>query len=416
MPKQLQASLTGGEISPSLYGRTDLQKFSTSLATCRNFFVRPTGGASNRAGLEFVYALDPTSLATLIPFVFSTAQSYMLVFQEGVIKVYTNGAYVENASTLTITNIGPYFLPGFVEVTTSTPHGLISGDPITISGVLGTGDYPSFNQAWTVSGVVSATHFLITSGLGFVGAYGGGGVVAVPVALSNPYLSEDLASLRYTQSADVVTIVNQLTTPYEFVRLGSASFTFSAIADFEGGPFLDDNITATTVKASAETGVGITLTASTAIFTADHVGSLFRVTIEDVSAIPPWEPNKLIAAGAVDPDGLRRRSNGKVYQAVGNAAAPASGTYTGTVAPSHDDGIEADGDGNLLNGIANTRAGVTWQFLHPGFGIARITAIGGGGTTATADVLDLHAGDLNPRCRRSGRSAPGASSRATRRS
>jgi hypothetical protein len=38
-------------------------------------------------------------------------------------------------------------------------------------------------------------------------------VVAVPIALANPYLSEDLASLRYTQSADVVTIVNQLTSP-----------------------------------------------------------------------------------------------------------------------------------------------------------------------------------------------------------
>jgi hypothetical protein len=60
-------------------------------------------------------------------------------------------------------------------------------------------------------------------------------------------------------------------------------------------------VTATTVKASAATGVGITLTASSAIFVADHVGSLFRLTIEDLSAIPPWEPNKFIAAGGVDP-------------------------------------------------------------------------------------------------------------------
>jgi hypothetical protein len=388
MAKQLQASLTGGEISPSLYGRTDLAKFAVSLGACRNFFVRPTGGASNRAGLEFVYALNPNSLACLIPFVFSTTQSYMLVFQEGVIKVYSQGAYVENSSTLAITLVTPYFLPGFVEVTTSTPHGLISGDPITISAVTGTGDYPSFNAAWTVSGIVSPTKFLITSALGFVGAYGGGGVVAVPVALANPYLSGDLASLRYTQSADVVTVVNQLTKPYEFVRLGAVTFTFAAITDFEGGPFLDDNVTATTVKASAATGLGITLTASAAIFVADHVGALFRLTIQDLSAIPPWEPNKFIAAGGVDPDGQVRQSNGKVYVAVNNAVAPAAGTYTGTKAPDWDEGIQSDGDGNLLNGLANTHAGVNWQFLHPGFGIARITAIGGGGTTATADVLD----------------------------
>ncbi len=385
MAKQLQASLTGGEISPSLYGRTDLAKFAISLGTCRNFFVRATGGASNRAGLEFVYALDATSLACLIPFVFSTTQSYMLVFQEGTIKVYSQGAYVENVGTIAITNVTSYFMPDTLEVTTATPHGLSPGDPVTIASVLGSFS-PSLNTAWTVSGVTAANKFLLLIP-GITGAYTSGGQITVPFILTTPYLSEDLASLRYTQSADIVTVVNQLATPYEFVRLGSVTFTFGAIQDFEGGPFLDDNTTVTTVQASAATGV-VTLTASTAIFTALHVGALFRLALQDYSAIPPWEPNKFIAATGVDPDGLLRTSNGKVYIAVNNNPAPAAGTYTGTKAPDWAEGIQSDGDGNLLNGTANTRAGVTWQFLHPGFGIARITAIGGGGTTATATVVD----------------------------
>lgn len=385
--KQLQASLTGGEISPSLYGRTDLAKFSIALATCRNFFVRPTGGASNRAGLEFVYALDPNSLATLIPFVFSTEQSYMLVFQEGTIRVYSQGAYVQNTTPLSITtiaNVDPFF-----NITTSAPHGLAFGDPVTISGVLGTGDFASINGNWTVFAVLSPTQFAIDAlALSpLTGAYTSGGSIGAPVALTNPYLSADLASLRYTQSADVVTVVNQLTKPYELVRLGATSFTFGAITDFEGGPFLDDNITSTTVNASAATG-SVTLTASSAVFVSDHVGALFRMTIEDLSAIPPWEPNKFIAAGAVNPNGVLRQSNGKIYVASGNGVAPAAGTYTGTKAPDWDEGTQSDGDGNLLNGTANTHAGVSWLFLHPGFGIARITAIGGGGTTATADVVD----------------------------
>jgi hypothetical protein len=388
--KQLQASLTGGEISPSLYGRTDLAKFSIALGACRNFFVRPTGGASNRAGLEFVYALDPTSLACLVPFVFSSTQSYMLVFQEAVIKVYTNGAYVQNATTFPISNIVQIIADSF-QIETTVPHGLSALDVVTTTGIVGTGTYATFNRTWTVTLIDSATKFRVNinaTEFPVTGGYVSGGVVAVPLVLANPYVSQDLASLRYTQSADVVTIVQQLFTPYEFVRLGAATFTFSPIADFQGGPFLDDNVTATTVKASAATGVGITLTASSAIFLAGHVGSLFRLAIEDLSAIPPWEPNKFIAASAVDPDGQLRQSNGKVYVAVNNAAAPAAGTYTGTKAPDWDEGIQSDGDGNLLNGVANTRAGVTWQFLHPGFGIARITAIGGGGTTATATVLD----------------------------
>lgn len=395
MPKQLQASLTGGEISSSLYGRTDLQKFSTSLATCRNFFVRATGGASNRAGLEFVYALDASSLATLIPFVFSTSQSYMLVFQQQTVKVYSNGAYVENSAPVaTITNVVNVG-GAFIQVTTAAPHGLSTGDTVTISAVIATLVLGTvINASWPNISVTGANSFQMAyqpffTGIGpaLTGAYSSGGSVAGPVLIATPYLSANLASLRYTQSADVVTVANQLNTPYELVRLGAASFTFAAITNFTGGPFLDDNTTITTVTASAATGA-VTLTASSAIFLTSHIGSLFRLALQDFSAIPPWEPNKFIAAVGVDPDGLLRTSNGKVYVAVSNAVAPASGTYTGSVAPAHDSGIKSDGDGNLLNGVANTRAGVTWQFLHPGFGIATITGIGGGGTTATATVSD----------------------------
>jgi hypothetical protein len=387
--KQAQVSLTGGELSPSLWSRVDLARYATSLSTCKNFCVSATGGVFNRAGLEFVYALDPDSLATLIPFVFSTSQTYMLVFQEETIKVYTNGAYVENTTPISITNItftDPNLV--FCVIETATPHGLDYPDTVTISGVTGTGSMPSLNRTFVVQNDISPTEILVNleaSELPVSGVYGGGGQINAPVELSTPYLSADLASLRYTQSADVVTIVNQLYTPYEFVRLGATSFTFDAIDDFEGGPFLDDNVTATTVTASATTGTGITLTASSSIFTADHVGALFRITIEDLSAIPPWEPDKHIAATGVDPDGLYRLSNGKVYIAAGNSAAPSAGTFTGTVPPKHDSGIESDGDGNLRNGTANTRAGVSWQYVHSMFGIVRITAQAG--TTATADVL-----------------------------
>jgi hypothetical protein len=392
MAKQLQASLSGGEISPSLYGRTDLAKFAIALGACRNFFVRPTGGASNRAGLEFVYALDPDSLATLIPFVFSTDQSYMLVFQEGTIKVYSQGAYVQNTTPVNITNVTN--VSPFLRFTTAVPHGLTFGDPITIASVTGTLDFALLNGDFTVWSVVDPNNFMVER---FdldpiVGAYTGGGTVTVPIALTNPYLSEDLASLRYTQSADVVTIVNQLSRPYEFVRLSATSFTFAAITDFEGGPYLDDNTTVTTVTSSAASGSGVTLTASTPIFTADLIGSTIKISMDDLTLalLKPWEPNKFIAVAGVDPDTLpeMRISNGKAYFASGNAVAPAAGTYTGTVAPSHSEGIRADGDLGLYNGLANTRAGVYWSYQHSLFGTARITAVGGGGLTATADILD----------------------------
>jgi hypothetical protein len=384
--KLSQASFTCGEISPSLSERVDLARYATSLRTCYNFFVRATGGASNRAGLQFVYALDPTSLATLIPFIFSTDQSYMLVFQADEVRVFADGGFVYDSSA-NITNVTDGIV-GFQPrrtITTATPHLLGIGQDAIIAGITGSGTFAP-SGTFEVLSVVSPTVFRIIGSGDPSGAYVSGGTVSISTPIASPYQSAELADIRYTQSADVLTLTHQNWIPHEFVRLTASTFALTDIDDFEGGPFLDDNVTATTMTASAATGNGITLTASTSVFTADHIGSLIRLSMEDLSAIPPWEPNKHIAATGVDPDGLLRRSNGKVYIAAGNSAAPSAGTYTGTVAPTHDEGTESDGDGGLLNGTANTRAGVSWQYLHSLFGTARITAQAG--TTATADVLD----------------------------
>lgn len=388
MPKLSQVSLTGGEVSPSLYARVDLARYATSLRTCRNFFVRATGGASNRAGLQFVYALDPDSLAALIPFVFSSTQSYMMVFQENTVQVYSGGAYVANTIVSNITSVSILPFPPYSPITinTAAPHGLTPGMTIVIAGVVATGSY-LINGSWTVATTPSGTQFTLTR-LAFAptGAYSSGGTVTADIQLVTPYTSNELADLRYTQSADVLSVVHQNYIPHDFIRTAASSFTFGAITDFEGGPFLDDNTTAITITSSAATGLA-TLTASAPIFFAEHVGSLIKLSLNDVSGIPPWEPTKLLASVGVNPLNLQRRSNGKAYVCVTNEAAGASGTYTGTVPPSHDEGIESDGDGNAISTLA-TRAGVEWEYLHSGFGIARISAVGGGGTTATVDIIE----------------------------
>ena len=308
MPVLSQASFTGGEIAPELAARVDLARYATSLRTCSNFFVRPTGGVSNRPGTYYVATLSADSLATLIPFVFSTEQAYMMVFQELTVEVYADGSEIPAAAMVT------------------------------------------------------------------------------------PYLSADLASIRYTQSADVATLVHQTYPPAEIVRTGATTFTYGAIDDLDSGPFLDVEDTTITVTASAATGTGITLTASSAIFEAGHVGALMRLDLEDLSDIPPWEASKMLAhpslGGGVptNPVGLLRRANGKVYECATNEASTGDGTYTGTVRPSHDEGTEEDGDGNPITDLAQ-RAGVEWEYLHSLFGVARITAVDPGGLTATADVV-----------------------------
>lgn len=386
MPKLSQVSFAAGEIDPALAMRTDLARYAIALKTCRNFFVRATGGASNRAGTQFVSALNPDSLTTLIPFIFSTEQAYMIVLQEESGAIFTNGAFVAGSSSIAITNVTFVAVTAtkrFFEVTTGVPHGLIAGSPVDIADVTGTGNVPDVNDSWIVSVLISATKFRVQIGVAWSGTYSSGGTVN-GTSLETDYLSADLAAIRYTQSADVLTLAHKLYQPSELVRTDATTFTFDAITDFESGPFLDDNDTATTVTASAATGTGITLTASASIFTADHIGALFRIDLNDLSAIPPWEPSKLLAANGVNPLGLLRRASGKVYECATDEVAGADGTYTGSVRPSHDEGTEDDGDGHEIANLA-TRAGVAWTYLHSLFGIARITAQAG--TTATADVV-----------------------------
>lgn len=385
MPKLSQVSMTGGEISGALAMRVDLARYATSLKACRNFFIRATGGASNRAGTQFVHALDPTSAAVLIPFIYSVDQSYMLVLQELTVSVYSDGAFIIGSSAATITNVT---IVGsgtkiYYQVTTAAPHGLIGGSVATISGVLGTGDIPDVNDTWTVTNSSSPTVFRVqTSNLLASGVYSSGGVIN-GTSITTPYLSAQLAGLRYTQSADTLTLAHQSYLPAEFKRLTSTAFQWASIADFNNGPFLDANIDTITVTASAATGV-VTLTSSASIFIADKVGALIKLEPLDISTVPPWEPSKLIAAAAANPLGQFRRSNGKVYECTTNEVASGLGTFTGTVRPIHEEGAQSDGDGNSIAGLAQ-RAGVEWTYRHSLFGVARITAVAG--TTATATVL-----------------------------
>ena len=74
-------NFTGGELSPRLDGRTDLTKYSSSCSTLENLVVYPHGSAARRPGSTFIAEVKTSSAKTrLIPFEFSTTQTYMLEF------------------------------------------------------------------------------------------------------------------------------------------------------------------------------------------------------------------------------------------------------------------------------------------------------------------------------------------------
>jgi len=89
-------NFNGGELSPALQGRTDLERYETGAALLRNFIARPQGGAYKRPGTRLVADLgwNQGRPVRLMPFRFSTEQSYLLVFGHQKMRVLMDGGEV----------------------------------------------------------------------------------------------------------------------------------------------------------------------------------------------------------------------------------------------------------------------------------------------------------------------------------
>jgi hypothetical protein len=90
-----QPSFTSGVLSPALWARVDLSKYSTGLKTGENIFLHAHGGASNRPGTQFITAVKNSAhKARLISFQFNTGQSYQLEFGHQYFRVIRNGGVI----------------------------------------------------------------------------------------------------------------------------------------------------------------------------------------------------------------------------------------------------------------------------------------------------------------------------------
>lgn len=75
----LQPSFAGGELSPALWGRVDLDRYGIGARTLSNWIVRPYGGIETRPGTQLVAAAkfdDKPYL--LLPFVISEELAYVV--------------------------------------------------------------------------------------------------------------------------------------------------------------------------------------------------------------------------------------------------------------------------------------------------------------------------------------------------
>ena len=82
-------SFVSGEFGNKLTGRTDFDKYTSAAKTMENFLVHPQGAATRRVGTQFIASVKTASAKTrLIPFEFSTTQTYILEFGNNYIRFF----------------------------------------------------------------------------------------------------------------------------------------------------------------------------------------------------------------------------------------------------------------------------------------------------------------------------------------
>ena len=118
MPRTTLAltSFVSGEFSPKMDGRTDFDKYSSGAKTMENFLVHPQGAATRRVGTQFIAEVKSSAAKTrLIPFEFSTTQTYILEFGNNYIRFFKDkGQILASGSAYEIST--PYLTAELFEI------------------------------------------------------------------------------------------------------------------------------------------------------------------------------------------------------------------------------------------------------------------------------------------------------------
>ena len=224
----LTKSFAAGEITPALYGRVDLSKYSTGVRTMRNFYVSRSGGAYNRPGTKYCATpQDPTRAVRLIRFTTANGVKYQLELGHQYIRPLDQGVPIMtgpvqvSSSTSSGTN-STYVL--------STFGGFVVGDQVTITGQysLGaaqrTGAITSMNTGGT-----SITTNIDTSNLGSFQSGSISPVTPKIVTYAAPWTDVQLKSITFTQDGNSIIFASNAFYPQAFTYQSRQQWIFANI-------------------------------------------------------------------------------------------------------------------------------------------------------------------------------------------
>jgi len=174
-----EASLSTGEVSPSMFGHVDLARMVAACSTMRNGWPSFHGGYYSRAGTAVVGFSKQTGRNVpprLLPFQFSINQGIALEFGNFYMRPIVDGAYVSDvqASITSVSNTNPAVIgfngSGFaaasaVPVNAGVSSSYVPGEQVTLAGgapvtptVLAVTNTQLDNLAVSYPGADSATH------------------------------------------------------------------------------------------------------------------------------------------------------------------------------------------------------------------------------------------------------------------
>lgn len=423
-------NFTAGEISPTVYGRVDIQRYGNGVKTLENFLIQPQGGLVRRPGFRHVCEVKDSSKKTrVVNFEFSSEQAYILEFGHQYIRFFKNEGQITSSKSITgAADNGS----GLIRIT-ATSHGYETGNTVSITGVGGTVEA---NALWTITVVTDNTFDLV--GSTFTNAYTSGGTVTATVEIASPYTENQLFDLSFTQSADVLYICHESHWPRKLNRTSHTAWDLVEV-EKNDGPYLDMNEDDTLSITTSVSAVNITdavsnggeiqieavghglLTGSKTVIasvtgTTEANGTWYVTRIDDDNFILDGSTfsNAYISGGTSTGDALlgtvtltatesifesghvgsiwrleessasknnewkantsysvssgeRVIYEGRVYEARTTAT-------SGNRPPVHETGEEYDGASNVL-----------WRYLHQGYGVVEITAVASG-TSATGKI------------------------------
>ena len=248
-------------------GRTDFAKYFNGASNIENFVVLPHGPITRRPGTYFVSEIKTSSAKTrLIPFTFSTEQTYILEFGNLYIRFFKDDGQITEGNKVisAITKANP-------GVVTATSHGYSNGDFVNISGVVGMTEVN--NKTFKVANKATNTFELTdvdgtnVNTTNFT-TYSSGGVANRIYQITTEFTTAQIFDLKFAQSADVMYLTHPSHEVTKLSRTGHTSWSLDEVDFGTKGPYLDANTTTTTItpqQTAAASGKTLTLSAVTGV-------------------------------------------------------------------------------------------------------------------------------------------------------